>query len=102
MPSLSFPWLSGPICGLIALNLLMHYYHVCTVPPGFADDPPREAGSSFLWAKKKGPPNKRSPSGVTWSSPSEINITKAAVTKCKKCGQLKPEVSFRVSAISFL
>ncbi|KAE9388068.1 hypothetical protein BT96DRAFT_1075731 [Gymnopus androsaceus JB14] len=35
MPSLSYPWLSGPICALIAFNLLTHYYLVVTTNPGF-------------------------------------------------------------------
>ena len=43
-PDLSYPIISLPICTLIALNLLMHYFYVCTVPPGFAEDPPQEPG----------------------------------------------------------
>ncbi|KAJ7472633.1 hypothetical protein FB451DRAFT_1367550 [Mycena latifolia] len=44
MPSLRWPLLSGPLCVLIAANLWGHYY-VVTVPPGFADEPPRAAGT---------------------------------------------------------
>jgi hypothetical protein len=73
------------MCLLIALNLHAHYYYVCTVPPGFVEDPSREEGSSIFWAKKK--PLR----GVRWSD--TLKITAAAVTKCKKCGQAKPEVS---------
>jgi palmitoyltransferase len=68
----------------------MHYYYVCTISPGFVEDPPLEAGQGILWAKKKG---RRNLTGVQWSEEGGIQITKASVTKCRKCGQLKPEVS---------
>ncbi|KAJ8084617.1 hypothetical protein PM082_003391 [Marasmius tenuissimus] len=90
MPTLSYPLISGPICILIALNLFMHYYYVCTIPPGFVDEPPREPGNSLLWSKPRTFQNKRPlTEGVRWSS--ELNVTKASVTRCRKCGQLKPE-----------
>ena len=86
-PDLSYPIISLPACLLIALNLLMHYFHVCTVPPGFVEDPPREPGSSLLWARRKD----REPTvGVRWST--VVHVTKAEVTQCTKCGQTKPEV----------
>ncbi|KAJ7587347.1 DHHC palmitoyltransferase-domain-containing protein, partial [Mycena floridula] len=87
MPHLSFPWLSTPLCLLIAFNLHMHYYYVCTVPPGFVTDPPRQPGSSLLWAKPK--EKNRLTSGVRWSG--EVCITEARTTKCRKCSQTKPE-----------
>ena len=76
----------------------MHYYYVCTVPPGFVEDTPLEPGSNFLWAKKvdSGMPRPLN-GGVRWST-TEIRITKAAVTTCRKCGQSKPEVSRNSSA----
>lgn len=92
MPSLSYPWLSGPICALIAFNLLMHYYLVVTVSPGFVDDSPRETGRGFLWARPKAASSERPlTKGVRWSH--SFNITRAVTSKCRKCGQDKPEVS---------
>jgi palmitoyltransferase len=82
MPSLRWPLLSGPFCVLVATNLLMHYYYVVTVSPGFVEDPPREPQRSVFWAKKTG--------GGRWDD--EVVITRAAVTKCRKCAQIKPEV----------
>ena len=91
MPTLSYPLISGPICILIALNLFMHYYYVCTVPPGFVDEPPREPGTGLLWSRPRIAQTQRPMTqGVRWSS--ELNITKASVTRCRKCGQSKPEV----------
>ena len=51
-PSLPWPWLTTPLCALVALNLFAHYYFVCTVPPGFADDPapPPEPRTGTVWA----------------------------------------------------
>jgi hypothetical protein len=90
-PGLSYPWLTIPICCVIALNLHMHYFYVCTIPPGFVEDPPRQEGSRWLWAKRR---SRRRLTGVRWSD--NVRITRAMATKCRKCGQLKPEV--RVSA----
>ncbi|KAK6996479.1 Palmitoyltransferase [Favolaschia claudopus] len=75
MPSLSLPLLTFPVCVLIALNLWMHYFYVITVSPGFADEPPTTAGRSMFWARRR--------KGVTWE---EVTMTRAAVTKCRKCG----------------
>ncbi|KAJ7253530.1 DHHC palmitoyltransferase-domain-containing protein [Mycena rebaudengoi] len=88
MPSLRWPLITGPICVLIALNLHMHYFYVVTIPPGWVEDPPRDSKASILWATKKSPA-KGALTGVRWSS--ELVITRAAVTKCRKCGQVKPE-----------
>ncbi|KAJ7111845.1 DHHC palmitoyltransferase-domain-containing protein [Mycena epipterygia] len=88
MPSLRWPLISGPFCVLVALNLLMHYYYVVTVSPGFVDDPPRDPQNSMFWASKKSSRHGEL-AGVRWSN--ELVITRAAVTKCRKCGQLKPE-----------
>lgn len=63
---------------------------MCTVSPGFAGDPPNLVSDGLLWAKRRDPSQHRPLTGVHWSS--EINITKAAVTRCAKCGETKPEV----------
>ncbi|KAF8217400.1 zf-DHHC-domain-containing protein [Mycena galopus ATCC 62051] len=95
MPNLMWPLLSGPICVLIALNLWMHYFYVITVPPGFADDPPTDLAQggtekmSMFWAAKKQPRSEALTGGVRGSN--ELVITRAAVAKCGKCGQQKPE-----------
>jgi hypothetical protein len=38
-PTLPYPWITTPICLLIVFNLYAHYYFVCTVSPGFVEDP---------------------------------------------------------------
>lgn len=93
MPSLSYQIITLPVCILIAVNLHMHYYYVCTVSPGFVVDPPRDPGSGILWARRRRPGKGKALTGgggVRWSS--EVNITRAEVTQCSKCGQTKPEV----------
>ncbi len=102
LPGLQWPLISWPLCIIIALNLHMHYFYVCTVPPGFVEDPPRGVPESFLWAKK--PQRKRAlTSGVNWSSGDSVKITKAEPSKCRKCGT-RPEVSCRdlIFALSLL
>lgn len=91
-PTLSYPFLTLPICVLIAFNLLMHYYYVITVSPGFIDDPPRIHGKGIMWAQKSGQKKLFSGrgGGVRWTSP--INITKAEETQCNKCAKTRPEV----------
>ncbi|KAF4596187.1 hypothetical protein EYR38_007562 [Pleurotus pulmonarius] len=90
LPGLQWPLISWPLCIIIALNLHMHYFYVCTVPPGFVEDPPRSVPESFLWAKK--PQRKRAlTSGVSWSSGDSVKITKAEPSKCRKCGT-RPEL----------
>ncbi|KAJ3931040.1 MAG: DHHC palmitoyltransferase-domain-containing protein [Lentinula lateritia] len=92
MPSLAYPWLGGPICLLIAFNLLVHYYLVVTTNPGFVEDLPQVAGKGFLWATPRNMSKERPlMEGVRWST--ELNVTKAELTKCRKCGQQKPERS---------
>ncbi|KAK7006269.1 Palmitoyltransferase [Favolaschia claudopus] len=82
MPSLSLPLLTFPVCVLIALNLWMHYFYVITVSPGFADEPPTTEGRSAFWARRR--------KGVAWAE-AGTTVTRAAVTKCRKCGGQKPE-----------
>lgn len=98
MPNLRYPILTGPFCVLIAANLHMHYYYVCTVPPGFVDAPlhEQEYGPAFLWAKTRD--GRRRPMGWGLEGGGELGgleITPAAVTSCRKCGETKPEVSAR-------
>jgi hypothetical protein len=90
LPTIPWPWLSVPPCILIIINLFGHYYFSCTVSPGFAGDPPRRVGHSFIWAKKRRTHGRASSNGVYWSS--HLNITPASSTKCPKCGETKPEV----------
>ncbi|PAV16398.1 zf-DHHC-domain-containing [Pyrrhoderma noxium] len=71
-PSIRWPLVTTPIDVLIAFNLIAQYYFVCTVKPGFVDEPAQVSGEGFFWAKK-------------------FHITRAHVTRCKRCGQLRPE-----------
>ena len=91
-PSLPLPWLSTPPCLLIVVNLFVHYYHVCTIPPGFIDDPPRYPGTNFLWASPSIP---KSTLGARWSYPG-LEILNASVSRCKRCGVMRSEVSYTV------
>ena len=90
VPTIPWPWLSIPPCLLIIVNLFAHYYFACTVSPGFAGEPPRQAGHSFIWAKKRRARSRSLTNGVHWSS--HLNITPASVTSCPKCGESKYEV----------
>ncbi len=96
-PSLPYPWLTTPICVVIALNLIGHYYYVCTISPGFVDDPPRIAGSGILWAKKRRAAKHRALTGVRWSD--DMHVTRAETTRCKRCGEMRPEV--RLISLNF-
>jgi len=90
-PSLPIPWLSVPICILIATNLFVHYFYVCTISPGFVSDPPHTPGTSWLWAGKRTTPRRRELTGVQWSD--EVNVTRATTSKCRRCGEMRPERS---------
>ncbi|KAI0342615.1 zf-DHHC-domain-containing protein [Trametopsis cervina] len=89
-PTLPWPWLTTPLCVLVVVNLFAHYYYVCTVPPGFVDEPPQPHGTGWLWAKKRHA-TRGALTGVQWSDDQDMNVTKAAVTKCRKCGEMRPE-----------
>lgn len=80
-PTLPFPWLTTPACTLVALNMFMHYYYVCTISPGLVGDPLVLPGSGLLWAL----PSHRQ------SSFSSAEMVKARMTRCKKCGEMRPE-----------
>lgn len=88
-PNLPLPWLTTPPCILIALNLLTHYYYVCTVSPGFVLEEVSQPRDSLLWASR----SQTSPSsGVRWSGRGMI-LFEAGTSKCRKCGVMRPEVS---------
>ncbi|KAH6913511.1 DHHC palmitoyltransferase-domain-containing protein [Coprinopsis sp. MPI-PUGE-AT-0042] len=86
-PSLSYPIISIPFCLLVAANLHMHYFYVCTVAPGFIDDPSPQPGHSWAWAKKKTKPRMLT-GGVKWSS---TRITPATMSRCSRCNKERPE-----------
>ncbi|KAK7682474.1 hypothetical protein QCA50_014274 [Cerrena zonata] len=88
-PGLPWPWLTIPTCLLIATNMFAHYYWVCTIPPGFVTDGPHTSGTGLLWAKKRQSARNRQLTGVQWSD--STFVTKAAVTKCRRCGEMRPE-----------
>ncbi|KAH7928299.1 zf-DHHC-domain-containing protein, partial [Leucogyrophana mollusca] len=83
-PTLPLPWLTTPPCILIAMNLFAHYYYVCTVSPGFVHeyDDAHEGGRGILWARRK------RPGGAGWDA---VALSRASVTKCRKCGVMRPE-----------
>ena len=91
-PTLSYPLLTIPICALIAINLGAHYYFVCTVPPGFIEDPPKEPGPSFIWASKSKRKGRPLTGGVRWTD--APRITPSAMTQCNRCNKQRPEVSY--------
>lgn len=90
-PSVPLPLFSTPICVLIAFNLLMHYYWVCVVPPGFVTDTPRTPGKGLLWARKRRSARNRALTGVRWSD--DVQITPGTLSRCRKCSILRPERS---------
>lgn len=95
-PSLRWPLLTVPIDVLIAINLLGHYYLACTVSPGYVDERTPSVGSSFLWARRRtSSPPAEIQDGVRWSE--SLHITKAQMTRCRKCGVQRPEVCCRLS-----
>ncbi|KAI0091076.1 zf-DHHC-domain-containing protein [Irpex rosettiformis] len=90
-PTLPWPWLTTPLCILVVVNLFAHYYLVCTVPPGFADEISRlqESNGRWWWARKRTGTRRKQLTGVQWSE--ELNMTKATTSKCKRCGVMRPE-----------
>ena len=94
-PTLPWPWLTTPLCMLVVLNLFTHYYLVCTIPPGFVNEPqrPPESDGGWMWATKKTQTRRTQSTGVQWSE--ELNLTKAATSRCKRCGVMRPEVRRR-------
>ncbi|KAF5344497.1 hypothetical protein D9758_014157 [Tetrapyrgos nigripes] len=106
-PTLSYKLLTGPLCILIAFNLFTHYYLVCTTPPGFVDAEPMEPATTFpqswTWARPR-KAKYRAANGyrpletvdaeegsLEEAGVDEWNITKADMTKCRKCTAMRPE-----------
>jgi len=97
-PSLTLPLITLPICALLAINLHVHYYYVCTVRPGFIDEPPKEAGHGLLWSIRRDFQSQSrngllSELSVGMSGVGGVKVTVAETTRCRKCHQLRPEVS---------
>ncbi|KAL5526287.1 hypothetical protein ACEPAF_8010 [Sanghuangporus sanghuang] len=93
-PTIRWPLLTVPIDALIAFNLLAHYYFACTVKPGFIDDPPRIEGKGLFWAKgRKEKAVANGAAGVIWSEDTSLNMTRANLTRCKRCGLMRPDRS---------
>lgn len=95
-PSLNYRLITLPICILIAINLHVHYYYVCTVKPGFVDEPPKEPGRGLLWSKRRSSTSNSGRGVLTGSltGAPRVNgakVTTAEVTKCRRCGKLRPE-----------
>ncbi|GAW00024.1 zf-DHHC-domain-containing protein [Lentinula edodes] len=95
MPSLAYPWLGGPICLLIAFNLLVHYYLVVTTNPGFVEDLPRGAGKGFLWATPRNMSKERPlTEGKVWTAKTR------EVPSLSDMQSLRPEVRSSLSRIN--
>ncbi|KAL5504424.1 hypothetical protein ACEPAH_8499 [Sanghuangporus vaninii] len=93
-PTIRWPLLTVPIDALIAFNLLAHYYFACTVKPGFIDDPPRIEGKGPFWAKgRKEKAVANGAASVIWSEDTSLNMTRANLTRCKRCGLMRPDRS---------
>lgn len=90
-PTLSFKIITIPICILFATNMYANYYWVCTVSPGFVDDPQESQttreGEGLIWARKR-----KQRLGVKWSD--EPKLSPPHYNKCKRCGVQRPEVSY--------
>ncbi|EMD31503.1 hypothetical protein CERSUDRAFT_89027 [Gelatoporia subvermispora B] len=71
--------------------MFAHYFYVCTISPGFVEDPPRQPGTGLLWAKKRQSARNRALTGIRWSD--DIQIVKASVSRCRRCGIMRPERS---------
>lgn len=89
-PRIGYPLLTIPVCVLIAVNLVMHYFYSITVRPGFVNNdrevlfaPSKErVVDPFFWAARKDSKDGRS-----------LKVTPAEYTKCSKCNKQRPEVS---------
>ncbi|THU79026.1 hypothetical protein K435DRAFT_845582 [Dendrothele bispora CBS 962.96] len=96
--------LTGPIRVLIVLNMFTHYSLACTIPPGVVDAEGPQLPKTFLkhllWASLKRSTDDHAYRAL---SPLEngfrgdertgrLNITRAEITKCRKCGQMRPEI----------
>lgn len=101
-PSLGVPLITFPVCALLAINLHVHYYYVCTVRPGFIDEPPQEAGRGLLWSIRRdfhSKPRDGLLSGLSVGMP-DVEVTVAETTRCRRCHKLRPEVSSLFDTVS--
>ncbi|THU96387.1 hypothetical protein K435DRAFT_892742, partial [Dendrothele bispora CBS 962.96] len=73
-PTLPFELLTVPICIFVALNMFTHHYSVFTIPHG--------CGRSTTVQNKMVSGDERT---------GRLNITRAEITMCRKCGQMRPE-----------
>ena len=89
--------LSLPLNLLIAVNLLAQYYLACAVKPGFVDEPASVEGDGWAWARKRA--GSGGSSGVQWSH--DLNMTRANVTRCRKCKLLRPDVCVPLSFLVY-
>jgi hypothetical protein len=94
-PKLPLRIITTPLCGLVACNILAHYYWACTIPPGFPDEHARLSGTrsrpEAAWrAYFLAPERSRDPNGgAQWT---QDDLLEWRPNRCKKCSSLKPEV----------
>lgn len=95
-PTLRLPWITTPICALIACNTVAHYYWAITVSPGFADEDALMSGvrtrarkSHSRFVQLMTAPTRRGAAATAFSHQLDVG----RVGRCQKCGSMKPEVS---------
>ena len=94
-PKLPLRIVTTPLCGLIACNILAHYYWACTIPPGFPDEHARLSGArsrpEAAWRAYFKAPDRSSQvdSGAQWT---QDDLLEGRPIRCKKCSSIKPEV----------
>lgn len=94
-PSLPLRIITTPLCGLIACNILAHYYWACTVPPGFADEHTRLSGArnrpEAAWRTYLIAPERSSQPDIRaqWT---QDDLLEGRPSRCNKCGSIRPEV----------
>jgi palmitoyltransferase len=103
-PSLPLRIVTTPLCALVACNILAHYYWVCTIPPGFADEHTRLSGArsrpEATWRMSLIAPERSGQldSGVQWT---QNDLLEGRPSTCGKCGSIKPEVRIFISLYSW-
>lgn len=94
-PKLPLRIVTTPLCGLIACNILAHYYWACTIPPGFPDEYTRLSGTrsrpeaawgAFFIAPER---SRQLDSGAQWT---QDDLLEGTPIRCTKCSIIKPEV----------
>ena len=94
-PKLPLRIVTTPLCGLIACNMLAHYYWACSIPPGFPDEHARLSGArarpEAAWrAYFMAPDGSRElDSGGQLT---QDDLLEGRPIRCKKCSSIKPEV----------